>query len=51
MAQALGFEIPEEDLAPLATALRDQLSSIKRLARLHPAESGPAVRFDPRWHD
>jgi len=51
MAALLGFSIPDEDLAPLATALRDQLASVTRIEALGLSGAAPVGRFDPRWHD
>ena len=51
LAQSLGLSIPEEDLEPLSTALRDQLASIERIEALDLDGIGPVLRFDPRWHD
>ena len=51
MSRALDLVIPDEDLEPLATALRDQLGSIKRIESLDLSGVNPVLRFDPRWHD
>jgi Asp-tRNA(Asn)/Glu-tRNA(Gln) amidotransferase C subunit len=51
LARTVGLTIPEEDLAPLSTALRDQLASIERLDALDLDGVAPALRFDPRWHE
>ena len=51
MASTIGLSIPEEDLEPLSTALRDQLASIERIEALDLTGVGPVLRFDPRWHD
>lgn len=51
MARALGLHIPEEDLAALSVALRDQLASVDRVEALDLAGISPVLRFDPRWHD
>jgi hypothetical protein len=47
----LGLTIPDEDLQPLSTALRDQLASVDRIESLDLEGASPAARFDPRWHD
>lgn len=51
LGRALDLAIPEEDLAPLSAALRDQLASIDRIEALDLTDVPPAGRFDPRWHD
>jgi hypothetical protein len=50
-SRAIDLIIPEEDLEPLTTALRDQLASIKRIEALDLTGVLPLHRFDPRWHD
>jgi hypothetical protein len=51
MAEAVGLTIPQEDLDPLSTALRDQLASVDRIDALDLSGIGPVLQFDPRWHD
>jgi hypothetical protein len=51
MSRIYRLEVPEEDLEPLAIALRDQLASIERLEALDLAGIVPVLQFDPRWHD
>ncbi len=51
LASAFGLSIPEEDLDPLSTALRDQLASIERIEALDLHGISPVLQFDPRWHD
>ena len=51
LAQILGLQIPEEDLAQLSLALRDQLASIDQLEALDLREVAPTPPFDVRWHD
>lgn len=51
LARALDLVIPDEDLDPLSTALRDQLASIASIEALHPEDVSPPAPFDPRWHD
>jgi hypothetical protein len=51
MARVVGLVIPQEDLAPLSIALRDQLASIDRVEALDLDGVSPILQFDPRWHD
>jgi hypothetical protein len=51
LGEALDLVIPEEDLAALSTALRDQLASIRHIEALDLEDTSPPARFDPRWHD
>jgi hypothetical protein len=50
-SRAIDLPIPEEDLEPLATALRDQLASMRSIEALDLNGVMPLHRFDPRWHD
>lgn len=51
MGNAFNLIIPDVDLEPLSTAVRDQLASIERLNRLDLTGIAPILQFDPRWHD
>lgn len=51
MARVFGLHIPEEDLAELGTALRDQLATIDRIEALDLSGIWPVRSFDPRWHE
>lgn len=51
LAALIGLSIPAEDLEALATALRDQLASVRSIQALHAEDVSPPGAFDPRWHD
>lgn len=51
MARVLSVPIYEEDLAPLSTALRDQLAAIARIESLDLSGVAPNPGFDVRWDD
>ena len=49
MAGLLGLAIPPDDLPELATAVRNQLNSIRSIEELDLNDEMPAVEFDPHW--
>lgn len=51
LARLVGLTLPEEDIEPLAVALRDQLAAAEDLATLDLTDANPASRFDACWHD
>lgn len=51
LAGVAGLTIPPEDLADLATILRDQLAAIELLEQFDVSGLQPITTFDPRWHD
>jgi len=51
LARLVGLSIPEEDLEPLSTALRDQLAAIGRIESLDLREIAPRPSFDVCWDD
>jgi Asp-tRNA(Asn)/Glu-tRNA(Gln) amidotransferase C subunit len=51
LAHIAGIDVPDEDAAGLADALRNQLASIELIDRLDLTDVQPALRFDPRWDD
>jgi Asp-tRNA(Asn)/Glu-tRNA(Gln) amidotransferase C subunit len=49
LARLAGLVVPEEDVAPLAAALANQLASMALLDQLDLAQVNPILEFDPRW--
>lgn len=49
MARLLGLAVSPAETAALATAIRDQHSSIQSLEELDLTDFMPALEFDPRW--
>ena len=49
MARLLGLAIPPDEVAALASSVRDQLASIASLEHLDLTDIPPALEFDPRW--
>jgi hypothetical protein len=49
LARLAGLQVPSEDLAPLATAMANQIASIALLDQLDLAQVNPILEFDPRW--
>jgi hypothetical protein len=51
LARLVGLTLPDEDIEPLAAALRDQFAAAESLENLDLTDVTPAFRFDARWHD
>lgn len=49
LARLAGLQVPDEDLAPLAIALANQIASMAQLDQLDLAQVSPILEFDPRW--
>lgn len=51
LARLVRLTLPEEDIEPLAAALRDQLAAVEDLETLDLADTNPASTFEAGWHD
>lgn len=51
LARLVGLTLPEEDIDPLAAALRDQLEAADVLSVLDLTDTNPASSFDAHWHE
>ncbi|MDQ6898165.1 MAG: hypothetical protein M3072_01420 [Candidatus Dormibacteraeota bacterium] len=49
LAEAANLQIPEEDLEPVAVALRSYRSAFRPLESLDLTGVDPIVTMDPRW--
>ena len=49
VAAFAGLDVPNDDLAMLLAAARNQLASAERLRAIELDDTEPIVTFDPRW--
>jgi len=49
LAGVAGISVPEEDVEPLVSALRNHLKGMEVLDTLDLDDYDPIVTFDPRW--
>jgi hypothetical protein len=50
LAALAGVRFPEEDLEPLARALREHLEFVRPLLEADLPARAPVLTLDPRWH-
>ena len=49
IADLAGITVPDEDLAPLAAVMTNQVGMVELLRPLDFRDVPPIVSFDPRW--